>query len=177
MGITSLLFIGIFGILIVIAFRTRIVPINQYNFKWVKRISNSKWFKNHWYSGFFLFMINAIFFFLIIFLLYLLALYQIPYVHLIVMAAAVIISISLWSILGQSWEGTIVDRLKMAITGSSFYLITSVFYIYRLLTLTPTYPGEDTFMVSMGIIMGISVNIVAFITCFIFTTIPILQRR
>lgn len=48
-------------------------------------------------------------------------------------------------------------------------MILSLMLIYLLVTLEPFYPGEDTFMRAIGLVMGIVVTTVAFISCLIFT--------
>ena len=57
----------------------------------------------------------------------------------------------------------------MGTIGSSFYGVLSILFIYWLVTLEPSYPGEDTFMQAIGLMLGTIVTTVAFITCFIIT--------
>jgi hypothetical protein len=57
----------------------------------------------------------------------------------------------------------------MATVGSSFYVISSFLFIYWLVTLKPSYPGEDTFMRAIGLVLGVIVTTVAFISCFVIT--------
>jgi hypothetical protein len=101
------------------------------------------------------------------FILYLLAYFRIPFVHIIIMFIAVIVSVFFWITINKIWQGSKTNRLKMGLVGSSFYMILSLVFIYWLVTLKPSYPGEDTFMSAIGLLLGIIVTAVAFITCFI----------
>ena len=82
---------------------------------------------------------------------------------------AVIGSLFLWIIINKGWQGTKRNRLKMGAVGSSFYIILSLLFFYMLVTLKPSYPGEDTFMRAIGLNLGIAVTTVAFISCFVLT--------
>jgi hypothetical protein len=59
----------------------------------------------------------------------------------------------------------------MASIGSSFYLLLGIFFLYKYMNLKPSYPGDDTFMAGIGLLFGIIVTLVAWITCFIFTAL------
>lgn len=135
----------------------------------IHKLKNAMWFQNYWLSGIFLFVMNAVLFFSTALLLYMLTYFLIPYVHLLVIVFAVIGSLFLWVIINKAWQGTKRNRLKMGAVGSSFYIILSLLFIYMLVTLKPSYPGEDTFMRAIGLVLGIVVTTVAFISCFVFT--------
>ncbi|MCZ8495421.1 MULTISPECIES: hypothetical protein [Priestia] len=137
----------------------------------VERLSKKKWFQNqnHWLSGGYLFGINALYFGTTIFLLYLLMFTDIPYLHIVLMFLATIVSIFTWSAFSAAWTGSFKNRLKMALTGSSFYLIVALIMVIQWLSVKPLYPNEDTFMRALGWMLGFFVSAVAFSICFIFT--------
>jgi hypothetical protein len=85
------------------------------------------------------------------------------------MVLAVFGSLFLWMIVNKAWQGTNANRIKMSILGSSFYILLSILFLYWLLNLEPSYPGEDLFMRSMGLMLGLMVSIVAFLSCLITT--------
>ncbi|AUO10600.1 hypothetical protein C0569_04740 [Priestia megaterium] len=135
----------------------------------VERLSKKKWFQNHWLSGCYLFGINALYFGTTIFLLYLLMFTDIPYLHIVLMFLATIVSIFTWSAFSAAWTGSFKNRLKMALTGSSFYLILALIMVIQWVNVKPLYPNEDTFMRALGWMLGFFVSAVAFSVCFIFT--------
>lgn len=164
-----LILIGLLGMALVLFFRRPIIDMCNQDNKLIQKLKNTSWFQNHWLSGTFLFMMNAVLFFSTVVVLYGLTYINIPYVHLLIMFLAVIGSIFLWIIMNKVWQGTNRNRLKMAAIGSSFYVFLSLLFIYMLVTLQPSYPGEDTFMKGIGILFDLIVVTVAFISCFIFT--------
>lgn len=168
MSLTLFLFIGLFGIFFVSLLKRPLINLlGEDNFL-IYKLKNAVWFQNYLLSGMFLFIMNAILFFSTAHLIYILTYFLIPYVHLLVMILAVIASIFLWIILNKAWQGTRRNCFKMAAVGSSFYLILSLILTYMLVTLEPSYPGDDTFMRAIGIVMGILVTTVAFISCLFF---------
>ena len=169
MGLTSLLFIGLLGVFFILLSKRRFIALLGENNKCVHRLKNTKWFQNYWLSGLFLFVMNAVLFFLTGIVIRLTGYFFIPYVHLIIMIAAVITSLYLWMVINRAWQGAYRDRLKMGTIGSSFYGALSLLFMYWLGTLEPSYPGEDTFMQAIGLMLGMIVTTVAFITCFIVT--------
>ncbi|KMY54128.1 membrane protein [Bacillus sp. FJAT-27231] len=164
-----LLVIGFFGVLLAILLKGSTVSMVDENNKLVYRLKNAMWFQNHWLSGVFLFIMNGCLFFSSCLALYVLMHFLIPFVHLIVMFVAVIVSIYLWALMNKSWEGTKRNRLKMAAVGSGFYLVLTFIFVYWLATLTPSYPEEDTFMRAIGLFFAIIVASVASIACFVVT--------
>lgn len=156
---------GMILVLVMIIFsRTLWVPSGV-----VERLGKKKWFQNHWLSGGYLFGINALYFGTTIFLLYLLMFTDIPYLHLVLMFLATIVSILTWSAFSTAWTGSFKNRLKMALTGSSFYLIVALIMVIQWLGVKPLYPNEDTFMRALVWMLGFFVSAVAFSICFIFT--------
>jgi len=156
---------GMALVLVMIVFaRTLWVPSGM-----VERLSKKKWFQNHWLSGGYLFGINALYFGTTMFLLYLLMFTDIPYLHLVLMFLATIVSIFTWHIVSTAWTGSFKNRLKMALTGSSFYLILALIMVIQWLSVKALYPNEDMFMRALGWMLGFFVSAVAFSICFIFT--------
>ncbi len=139
------------------------------NNKLVFKLKNTSWFQNHLMSGIFLFIMNATLFFTSCLLIYLLTYLLIPFLHLLVMVLAVFGSFILWMIVNKAWQGSNANRIKMSILGSSFYILLSILFLFWLLNLEPSYPGEDLFMRSLGLMIGLVVSIVAFLSCLITT--------
>lgn len=163
------LLIGVLGVLIVIFSKNSLIDAIRNNNKLVHKLKNAKWFQNHLLSGLFLFIMNAILFFLTVIILYVLMYLVIPFAHILVMFLAVIGSIFLWICINQAWQGTKRKRLKMGIVGSGFYVLLTVIFLFWLVTLKPSYPGEDTFMGAIGLVFAIIVSLVAFTTCLVIT--------
>ncbi|MEK5080768.1 hypothetical protein MKX73_17740 [Solibacillus sp. FSL W7-1436] len=169
MSLTLFLFMGLVGVFFLTFLKAPLMNLlGEDNFL-ISKLNNAEWFQNYWLAGIFLFIANAILFFSTALLLYVLSYFLIPYVHLLVMILAVIGSIFLWMTINKTWHGTRKNRLKMAAVGSSFYLILSIILIYMFVTLEPSFPGDDPFMRAIGLLMGIVVTTVAFLSCFIFT--------
>lgn len=70
---------------------------------------------------------------------------------------------------GASWKGTKGNRIKASAVGSSFYAWLALGFVYMLMTLQPAYPGEDTFMRAIGLMLGIIVAATAFVSCLLIT--------
>lgn len=85
------------------------------------------------------------------------------------MFGAVIGSLVTWIILLHAWTGDKKGRILRGFIGSSFYLLLTIVFTYMIVTLEPQFPGDDTFMAFIGLVMAITVTLVAFITCFLFT--------
>ncbi|SFC96875.1 hypothetical protein [Bacillus sp. UNCCL81] len=142
--------------------------LGEYN-KLVLKLKNTSWFQNHLMSGIFLFIMNATLFFTSCLLIYLLTYLLIPFLDLLVMVLAVFGSFFLWMIVNKAWQGSNANRIKMSILGSSFYILLSILFLFWLLNLEPSNPGEDLFMRSLGLMIGLVVSIVAFLSCLITT--------
>lgn len=132
----------------------------------IQKLRNVSWFKSHWRTGFFLFFMNAVLFTFTGLFLYIVTLVHIPFIYLIGPVLGVIMSILLWIIIRKEWQGTKVDRLKMGLTGSGFYAMLALLFIFWLASIKPSFPGEDMMMHAMGLLMGSVVTIVAFVICF-----------
>ncbi|MBL5766400.1 hypothetical protein MXL46_07625 [Heyndrickxia sporothermodurans] len=169
MPLSLIIFIGLFGVLLVLFFKNPIINRLGENNKMVHKLQTANWYQNYWLAGIFLFGMNAVLFFATIGILYLLMFLIIPFIHIFIMLLAVFGSIYLWIIINKAWQGTKRNRLKMGAIGSSFYLILTVLFVFLFVTLKPSYPGEDTFMKAIGLLFAIIVTAVACITCFVFT--------
>lgn len=120
---------------------------------------------------------NALLFLLTLLVIFGLMSLTIPYLHLLAMLFAVVCSIFLWMAINKAWVGTRINRLKMSATGSSFYFFLTILFLYWFITIKPSYPGEDTFMRAIGILLAMIVTTVAFITCLIMTGFPKKKER
>ncbi|WML37956.1 hypothetical protein RCG19_11920 [Neobacillus sp. OS1-2] len=166
---TSILLIGLVGVILVIFFKNSIIGTFGDNNKLVRKLRSTKWFQNHFVTGIFLFVMNGVLFFSTCLVLYISTYFMIPYIHLLVMFLAVAGSIFLWILINKAWHGSSRNRLKMAVLGSSFYIVLTIIFIYMFVTLKPSYQGEDIFMRAFGIVFAIIVTTVAFITCLVIT--------
>jgi hypothetical protein len=63
MVFTSLLFIGIFAIFVLLLLKNLLIRKVSLTYKVVQKLKNATWFQNHWRTGIFLFFSNAILFF------------------------------------------------------------------------------------------------------------------
>lgn len=90
------------------------------------------------------------------------------------MIIAVFLSLLMREWFGISWKGSRRNRFKMGLLGSSLYLLLSLVFLYQMFNLKPANPHDDTFMAFVGLLFGLIVSIVAFITFFCFTA---LSRR
>ncbi|PEL14236.1 hypothetical protein [Bacillus sp. AFS017336] len=169
MSLTLFLLMGLIGVIIIQFKKDQLSVIIDENQKLVIKLKNSSWFQNYWKAGFFLFVMNAALFFITLLIHFILGFLIIPFMHLLVMVLAVVGSFLLWMIVNKAYQGTNGNRLKMSIIGSSFYAVLSFLFIYWLVTLKPSYEGEDLIMSSIGLLMGIIVSVVAFISCLITT--------
>ena len=166
---TLTLLLGLVLVVILGMYQKKLVGYIGTGNLFVKKLSNYEWFQNPWLSGLFLFILNAILFGSTLLILYGLSFLMIPYIHLFIMAGAVIVSLIVWIILLNAWKGDKKGRVLRGFLGSSFYLILTLIFAYMIVTLEPQFPGDDTFMAFIGLVMAITVTLVAFITCFLFT--------
>ncbi len=164
-----ILLIGLVGVLLVILYKRPIINIIGSDNKLVHKLENKKWFQNYWVAGIFLFVMNTFLFSSTLLVLYVLVYFLIPFVQMFVILLAVIGSTLLWLLVNKAWKGTKKSRIKMGFIGSSFYIFLTFVFVYWLVTMKPSYPGEDTFMGAIGLVFAIIVTTVAFITCFAIT--------
>ncbi|XXM72165.1 hypothetical protein ACQ0QQ_21255 [Lysinibacillus sphaericus] len=145
---------------------------NRYQIKWIHSLKKYSWFANPWLAGLFLFVINLFLFGMTGLILIALSYLMIPYFHLVIMMLAVIISILVWKSIAAARSWTKGERVRIALTGSSFYLCMAGFFYYQMVSYVPQFPGDDTFMATLGFMVGLVVTAVAFLTClsiFLFT--------
>jgi hypothetical protein len=169
MGLSFILVIGVFSVVFLIIIRKSIFGMIDKNNKLVLFFKSKSFFHNCWLTGFFLFFMNAVLFCLTILLLVGLQFLNIPFIHLVVMFLATVSSIFMWLVFHLSWQGERRGRFILGGVGSSFYLILTAWFFYKLVTIKPMFPGDDTFMASIGFTFGGIVTFVAFVTCFILT--------
>ncbi|WP_141430533.1 hypothetical protein [Bacillus sp. 03113] len=165
---TSILFLGLIGIILFFLFQNKFICHVNNNRRAVQILKGVKWFQNYWLSGIFLFFMNAGLFSVVVGLIFVVGYFTIPFVHIIFMIAGVISSFYIWAIIRQAWVGMRVRRIKMALIGSSFYALLLLTFVYMYITLKPSYPGDDTFMAAIGLLFGMIVTAVAFVSCLVF---------
>lgn len=166
---TIFLMLGLLMVVVISSFRNKLMTIVGPKNRIVKKLSSYGWFQNPWFSGLFLFVLNAILFGSTFLILYGLGFLTVPYIHLFIMFGAVIVSLLAWIVILNAWNGDKKGRILRGFIGSSFYLILTLVFTYMIVTLEPKFPGDDTFMAFIGLAMAFIVTLVAFITCFLFT--------
>jgi len=169
--------IGLLGVILVVILKRPIIAMRGNHNRLVGKLQQAKWFENHWLAGMFLFLLNAVLFALTYLLLSVLMFFFIPFMHFVVMAFAVIGSMVLWLVIHKAWEGSNKDRLKLGALGSSFYMLLTLVFVYWLVTLKPSFPGDDSFMKAVGLVIAIIVTAVAGMTCFTITGLSIRENR
>ncbi|WP_240689009.1 hypothetical protein [Ammoniphilus sp. YIM 78166] len=167
-----LILMGIIGVFVMIILRRSILFRVGKNNKFVQILQKTKWYQNHWFGGGFLFLINAVLFAGSLLVLYLTTRLSIPFLHIIIMIGAVISSIFLWTSMNCGWQGSKENRLKMGLLGSSFFIVFALYCVYKMITLEPSFPGDDTFMAFIGLLFALIVTTVAFFTCLILVGLP-----
>jgi hypothetical protein len=171
--VTLVIVLGLIGVFIFM----RKPSEKAYTFKWIHSLNKYEWFQNPWAVGCFLFGMNLVLFGTTGLILYGLTLMMIPYLHLVIMLAAVVVSILVWSSLGRAKEWEKGGRLKAGMVGSSFYLCLFLFILYQWVTYVPQYTGEDGVMTSVGFFLGLLVSGMAFIICFMIIVFLPVDRR
>ncbi|MFS0781808.1 hypothetical protein [Bacillus sp. 1P06AnD] len=134
--------------------------------KLVQSLKKVPWLHTYWKAGLLLFLINAVIFFAVILLFYLLLLYPIPFAHIMLIICASIGSLFVWALFCEAGMYPKRNRLIVGAVGSSFYVGVALYFGYRYLTLEPAYPGEDTFMRALGLLFVTFSAIIAFLSCF-----------
>ncbi|NQD65032.1 hypothetical protein HP456_03770 [Bacillus haikouensis] len=137
-----------------------------YKINWIHSMKRYSWFGNPWLAGVFLLGVNVLLFGLTGLILFGLSFLMIPFIHLFIMLAAVVISILVWKSIASSCSWGKWDRLKTGAAGSSFYLILAIYFFYRSVSYVPQFPGDDSFMATLGFMIGVIVTGAAFLTCF-----------
>jgi hypothetical protein len=169
MGIIFIFIFGLLSVLILIVFSNSILEVLREKNHLEYFLRGKKVFQHYWLAGIILFLMNALVFFLTMIILYVIQSFSIPFMHLVVMLLAVASSIYFWLLVNLNWQGEAKDRIKVGVIGSSFYLFLTVFFIFKYVTIKPMFPGDDTFMKSIGFMFGIMITSVAFVTCFSLT--------
>jgi hypothetical protein len=169
MGIIFIFIFGLLGVLILIVFSNSMLEVLREKNHLEYFLRGKKIFQHYWFAGIILFLINVLLFFLTMIILYVIQSFSIPFMHLVVMLFAVVSSIYFWLLVNLNWQGETRDRIKVGLIGSSFYLFLTVFFIIKYVTIKPLFPADDTFMRSIGFMLGIMVTSVAFVTCFSLT--------
>ncbi|MDY0407038.1 hypothetical protein P5G51_018350 [Virgibacillus sp. 179-BFC.A HS] len=166
MAFSSIVIIGVLGMVLVIFFRNKIIGMN------IGATGNkgATSFRHAWKAGLCLFLANAALFFGTAIILFLLQFLMIPYLHVLIMFLAVVASIHMWVHFHHSWCGNRRGRVRFAFIGSSFYLLLAIILIIRMITIKPSYPGEDMVMATIGLFFGVIVTFIAFLTCFLFVS-------
>lgn len=167
MSVTIFMLMGPFLVLIILVNKWSIIGMLGENNKLVNTLKNTRWFQSYWYAGLFLFMMNAILFLSTGFLLFYVV--RQSFYQVLVISVAILGSFFVWGIIHKAWQSKNRKHLKMGAIGSSFYVLLSMVFMYWSWALEPSYPGEDTFMKWLGLLIGVFITMVAGVSCFIFT--------
>ncbi|NMH69271.1 hypothetical protein HF072_10845 [Bacillus sp. RO3] len=160
---TLIILLALIGVFIFI----RIPSEKIFRLKWIQSLNKYKWFQNPWLIGVSLFGMNLLLFCTTGLILYVMTVMMIPFLHLVIMAAAIMMSLLVWSSLVHSREWGEGERLKTAMAGSSFYLFLFLFILYKWGTYESRYPGEDGGMAAVGFFLGLLVTGLAFVIGFV----------
>ncbi|BAU28535.1 hypothetical protein DFP93_1361 [Aneurinibacillus soli] len=171
------LLLGFMFVCLISLFRKQIAFHIDCNNKILLKLHQLEWFRSPFKSGLLLFLINGTLFSLTVLFLFIGIYFLVPVIHLFIMFSAIICSVYCWIAINKTWIGSKIDRLKMAVTGSSFYGFLACGLIYRLITLPPSTPELDMFMAAMGVMFGITVAVVAFFTCILLTGFEVRQEN
>lgn len=134
--------------------RMKPVPFFQY-------LLSLKFAKNPYKTGIAVALGNAVIFGSVFVLIFLIAFMMIgPFMPLIAFTG-VVVSLWYWVQVGISWNGALRDRWVMALTASVFYWLLLVISVYKSLTWTPRYEGDDSFMATLGFTVGMIVSTTA----------------
>lgn len=163
-----ILFIGGIGVLLALLFKEPLVQRISGNNYLLKILEKANARKDPYRMGLILFALNAVLFVCTLFLLSMVS-HLLPYFHFLILVLAVSVSLYLWLLQNKAWEGTKKDRLKAGIIGSSFHFFLTLLFIYWLITLKPSYPSDNTFMRGIGLMAGIIVTGIGFLTCLVIT--------
>ncbi len=168
MGLMSVFGIGMLIIIMILIKKQSLIEVVG-NHLIVQKIAEKQWFHHKWRSGLFLFVLNAVLFLFAIGLIFLSGLLMVPYLHILVMLSATLTSIYLWIAIRVSVQRPKKDQLVMGLLGSSFYVILFLIFLYLFMTLGPATLEHDTFMDAIGLMLGMVVAFVAWMTCFFIT--------
>ena len=159
-----ILLLGVVYVIIMLLIKNSILANINTKSNLSLKFQSTEWFQNPLYSGGFIFFMNAIYFSIALLLIFLSNMAGLHFLYFLIVFAVMFLSIWLWCLINVSWKGSISDRIKMASIGSSFYLFVGLFFLYKFMNLKFSPPSNG-----FGLLLGIIVSLIAFITCFLFT--------
>ncbi|EKP95396.1 hypothetical protein [Thermaerobacter subterraneus] len=159
-----LLLAGLAGVLGVVGIRRSLVDRVQ-GHGLTRHLLRLPWFHRDTGAGGFLLASNLLLFGAALALLAGVVRLQVPYLHWLVMAGAVVASVYLWLCTAAACRVRGRHSVRVALLGSSPYLFLAAAFSYRLAGLQPAYPGDDLVMAAVGLIAAVLVTAVAFATC------------
>ena len=161
-----LLFGGLFLIVLLLKKNWLIHFVSPSN-NMVHRLPSYFRFEHAVWSGLFLFLINTLLFGTTVAVLFLLTNFSIPYLHLLMIVAAVLASLYTWISIYHADRKNRRNRLVMGMIGSSFYLLLFGYAVYRILVPVETSPIEqDSFMEFIAMLFLGIITFTAWIVCF-----------
>ncbi|WNB91799.1 hypothetical protein [Bacillus sp. NEB1478] len=122
------------------------------------KLKDSKLSTNHWIAGAAMFLTNALLFALAIILFF-----YVPFGMPICLIICIPLSMFIWYLFSETWQGSYTDKIKFACIGSSFFLVFIGWVVWKYSTLEPAFPGDDLFMAWIGTLLAIIVSSGAFV--------------
>lgn len=137
--------------------------------KIARKLETAEWFQHPRWSGVFLFALNTLLFSSTAASLFLLSFFSVPYVSLLIMVSAIIVSLLLWISIYHADQKSRRGRLEMGLIGSSFYVILFGFALFRIFSLTAHTSEQDQFMEFIGLFFVSIIALTAWIVCLAIT--------
>lgn len=83
--------------------------------------------------------------------------FHIPYAMPLIMIGSPVVSVFAWIYIRASFKKGVGHRLFSILLGQSVYILLFFYFFYKDQHLIPLYPGEDTFMRELGLVVGMVV--------------------
>jgi len=101
-----------------------------------------------------------------------LGVFFIPFSTPVFIVLSPVASVIAWVYIKQCFPKPILKRLSAILIGQSVYMILFIYFFYKNQHLVPLYPGEDTFMRGLGLLIGMIVCIGATVIGLITFLLP-----
>ncbi|MGV3466773.1 MAG: hypothetical protein ACO1OT_15975 [Heyndrickxia sp.] len=88
-----------------------------------------------------------------------LCVFFVPFSTPIFIVLSPVASVVAWAYIKYCFPEPILKRLAAIFIGQSVYIILFIYFLYKNQHLVPLYPGEDTFMSGLGLLIGMIVCI------------------
>lgn len=157
---SMILLIGSVGVLVFLLFTKPFLNMLE-DHLYVHFLRRQDWFQHAFKAGLFTFAVNACLLTTTVVLLYIPVWVDFAVSPLFAMAFGTIMSVLAWGIINRGYRGA--QPIRMAFTGSSFYLLILIFAL--VLFFSPTErTGEALFQWEIALMLIIVVSLVAWVT-------------